>query len=202
MRVSRTACTGQGSSGFHHAPQAVHLQAAADQPCLCPCQTRATSLAKLCQSPIGAPSLTILPPLQASFILTHRLGREFNFIHYVRESMDDDFSKWVLRAASPGTAQRLLSRLSALADRTTVPKAAAHQKMLTPSGGTCHGMGPSFANNVQMLHTATCGACTHADVANTQGSFQCSGGSLQGGGCQRGHVAHRPGVRLDLWSHR
>eukprot|EP00891_Asterochloris_glomerata_P007905 jgi/Astpho2/7905/Aster-x0789 len=33
--------------------------------------------------------------MRASFILTHRLGREFNFIHYVRESMDDDFSKVV-----------------------------------------------------------------------------------------------------------
>ena len=111
MRVSHTASTGQESSGSHHAPQAVHLQAAANQPCLCPCQTRATSLAKLCQSPIGPPGLTILTPLQASFILTHRLGREFNFIHYVRESMDDDFSKWVLQATLPGTSQHLLTRL-------------------------------------------------------------------------------------------
>ena len=71
------------------------LQAAADQPCHCPCKASVISLDHPCPVPTGASSLTTLLPLQASFILTHRLGREFNFIHYVRESMDDDFSKWV-----------------------------------------------------------------------------------------------------------
>ena len=106
---------------------------------LCLCRLQLSSLVTVCAGlgkalsvPHGASSLTILLPLQASFILTHRLGREFNFIHYVRESMDDDFSKSVCLLVVYG--RDMLWR------------------------GPSHGL----KNGVQILHTVTCSACMHA----------------------------------------